>query len=157
MKLVYSLIYIALLGLLSHFIGQALPRSAFRAERFPYKAASWEKGGKVYEKLGIKHWKDILPDMSRIMPDMVKKKLTKENKERGMDTLIAETCVAECVHWALIILSLVILFWWRDGWAALFLIIYNLFGNLPFIIIQRYNRPRLVMLEQRRKRRAVKE
>lgn len=157
MKLIYSLIYIALLGLLSHFVGQALPRSAFSAERFPYKAGAWEKGGKIYEKLGIKRWKDIVPDMSRIMPDMVKKKLTKENRAQGMDTLIAETCVAEFVHWALIILSLVILFWWRDGWAAAFLIIYNLFGNLPFIIIQRYNRPRLVMLEQRRKRRAAKE
>lgn len=156
MKFLYSLIYIAVLGVLSHFVGQALPRKCFDAEKPPYKAAKWEKGGKVYEKLGIKHWKDIVPDMSRIMPDMVKKKLTSENKERGMDTLIAETCVAECVHWGLIILSFGILFWWRGLWAAVFLLVYNIFGNLPFIIIQRYNRPRLVMLEQRRKRRAVK-
>lgn len=156
MKFLYSLIYIAVLGVLSHFVGQALPRKCFDAEKPPYKAAKWEKGGKVYEKLGIKHWKDIMPDMSRIMPDMVKKKLTSENKERGMDTLIAETCVAECVHWGLIVLSFGILFWWRGLWAAVFLLVYNIFGNLPFIIIQRYNRPRLVMLEQRRKRRAVK-
>lgn len=156
MKFLYSLIYIAVLGVLSHFVGQALPRKCFDAEKPPYKAAKWEKGGKVYERLGIKHWKDIMPDMSRIMPDMVKKKLTSENKERGMDTLIAETCVAECVHWGLIILSFGILFWWRGLWAAVFLLVYNIFGNLPFIIIQRYNRPRLVMLEQRRKRRAVK-
>ncbi len=156
MKFLYSLIYIAVLGVLSHFVGQALPRKCFDAEKPPYKAAKWEKGGKVYERLGIKHWKDIVPDMSRIMPDMVKKKLTSENKERGMDTLIAETCVAECVHWGLIVLSFGILFWWRGLWAAVFLLVYNIFGNLPFIIIQRYNRPRLVMLEQRRKRRAVK-
>ena len=156
MKFLYSLIYIAVLGVLSHFVGQALPRKCFDAEKPPYKAAKWEKGGKVYEKLGIKHWKDIVPDMSRIMPDMVKKKLTSENKERGMDTLIAETCVAECVHWGLIVLSFGMLFWWRGLWAAVFLLVYNIFGNLPFIIIQRYNRPRLVMLEQRRKRRAVK-
>lgn len=156
MKFLYSLIYIAVLGVLSHFVGQALPRKCFDAEKPPYKAAKWEKGGKVYERLGIKHWKDIVPDMSRIMPDMVKKKLTSENKERGMETLIAETCVAECVHWGLIVLSFGILFWWRGLWAAVFLLVYNIFGNLPFIIIQRYNRPRLVMLEQRRKRRAVK-
>ena len=156
MKFLYSLIYIAVLGVLSHFVGQALPRKCFDAEKPPYKAAKWEKGGKVYERLGIKHWKDIVPDMSRIMPDMVKKKLTSENKERGMDTLIAETCVAECVHWGLIVLSFGILFWWRGLWAAVFLLVYNIFGNLPCIIIQRYNRPRLVMLEQRRKRRAVK-
>lgn len=155
MKFLYSLIYIAVLGVLSHFVGQALPRKWFDAARPPYRAAEWEKGGRVYEKLGIKRWKDIVPDMSRIMPDMVKKKLTNENKEHGMDTLIAETCVAECVHWALMILSLGILLWWRGLWAAVFILVYNIFGNLPFIMIQRYNRPRLVMLEQRRKRRAV--
>ena len=78
-------------------------------------------------------------------------------KSQGMDVLIAETCVAECVHWALMLLSLGIFFFWRGAWAVVFWLVYNLLGNLPFIIIQRYNRPRLVMLEQRRKRRAAKE
>lgn len=157
MSLLYAVIYIAVLGILSHFVGQALPRARFSAESFPYRTADWENGGRVYEKLGIKHWKDALPDMSRIMPDMVKKKLTGQNREQGMDVLIAETCVAECVHWALILLSLGIFFFWRGAWAVVFWLVYNLLGNLPFIIIQRYNRPRLVMLEQRRKRRAAKE
>lgn len=60
MKFLYALLYIAALGILSHFIGQALPRAWFSAERFPYRAAEWENGGKVYEKLGIKRWKDFL-------------------------------------------------------------------------------------------------
>ena len=77
MKFLYALLYIAALGILSHFVGQALPRAWFSAERFPYRAAEWENGGKVYEKLGIKRWKDFLPDMSRIMPDMVKKESDK--------------------------------------------------------------------------------
>ena len=155
MSFLYAVLYIAALGILSHFLGQALPRAHFSAERFPYRAAQWEKGGKAYEKLGIKHWKDHLPDMSKIMPDMVKKKMSAA-KEQGMEVLIEETCVAECVHWALIILSLGIFLFWRSPWAIVFWLVYNILGNLPFIIIQRYNRPRLVMLEQRRKRRAEK-
>ena len=156
MSLLYAALYIAALGILSHFVGQALPRAHFDPQKFPYRSADWENGGKVYEKLGIKHWKDRLPDMSKIMPDMVKKKMSAV-KSQGMDVLIAETCVAECVHWALILLSLGIFFFWRGAWAVVFWLVYNLLGNLPFIIIQRYNRPRLVMLEQRRKRRAAKE
>ena len=140
MKFLYALLYIAALGILSHFIGQALPRAWFSAERFPYRAAEWEKGGKVYEKLGIKRWKDFLPDMSRIMPDMVKKKMTKQSREQGF--------------W-LIVLSLGIFSFWRGGWAVVFWLVYNILGNVPFMIIQRYNRPRLVLLEQRRKRRAT--
>ncbi len=156
MSLLYAALYVAALGILSHFVGQALPRAHFDPQKFPYRSADWENGGKVYEKLGIKHWKDRLPDMSKIMPDMVKKKMSAV-KSQGMDVLIAETCVAECVHWALILLSLGIFFFWRGAWAVVFWLVYNLLGNLPFIIIQRYNRPRLVMLEQRRKRRAAKE
>lgn len=156
MSLLYAALYVAALGILSHFVGQALPRAHFDPQKFPYRSAEWENGGKVYEKLGIKHWKDRLPDMSKIMPDMVKKKMSAV-KSQGMDVLIAETCVAECVHWALMLLSLGIFFFWRGAWAVVFWLVYNLLGNLPFIIIQRYNRPRLVMLEQRRKRRAAKE
>lgn len=155
MKFLYSVLYIAGLGILSHFVGQVLPRGRFDAQKFPYRSADWEKNGKVYEKLGIKHWKDYLPDMSKIMPDMVKKKMSAA-KEQGTDVLIAETCVAECVHWALIVLSLGIFLFWHSGWAVVFWLVYNLFGNVPFIIIQRYNRPRLVLLEQRRKRRLAK-
>lgn len=156
MSLLYAALYVAALGILSHFVGQALPRAHFDPQKFPYRSADWENGGKVYEKLGIKHWKDRMPDMSKIMPDMVKKKMSAV-KSQGMDVLIAETCVAECVHWALMLLSLGIFFFWRGAWAVVFWLVYNLLGNLPFIIIQRYNRPRLVMLEQRRKRRAAKE
>lgn len=157
MSLLYAVIYIAVLGILSHFVGQALPRARFSAESFPYRTTDWENGGRVYEKLGIKHWKDALPDMSRIMPDMVKKKMTGQNREQGMDVLIAETCVAECVHYWLIVLSLGIFLFWRGVWALVFWLVYNILGNVPFILIQRYNRPRLVLLEQRRKRRAAKQ
>ena len=157
MSFLYAVIYIAGLGIISHFIGQALQRALFSAEKFPYRAAAWENGGRVYEKLGIKRWKDALPDMSRIMPDMVRKKMTKQNREQGMDVLIAETCVAECVHIWLIVLSLGIFLFWHGGTAVIFWLVYNILGNVPFILIQRYNRPRLVLLEQRRRRRAAKQ
>lgn len=156
MSLLYAALYVAALGILSHFVGQALPRAHFDPQRFPYRSADWENGGKVYEKLGIKHWKDRLPDMSKIMPDMVKKKMSAV-KSQGMDVLIAETCVAECVHYWLIVLSLGIFLFWRGVWAVVFWLVYNILGNVPFILIQRYNRPRLVLLEQRRKRRAAKQ
>ncbi len=158
MSFIYAIIYIAVLGIASHFIGQALPRAHFSAGKFPYRTAEWEKNGRVYERLGIKRWKDLMPDMSRIMPDMVKKKLTRNIVcGEGYDTLIRETCVAECVHYWLIALSAGIFLFWRGALAAAFWLVYNVLGNVPFIIIQRYNRPRLVLLEQRRLRRANKQ
>lgn len=68
-------LYLAVLGVAAHPLGQALPRKWFCAEKAPWRSAPWEKGGRIYLKLGIRKWKDHLPDMSRLMPDMVRKDL----------------------------------------------------------------------------------
>ena len=141
---------LAALGVAAHPLGQALPRKWFCAEKAPWRSAPWEKGGRIYLKLGIRKWKDRLPDMSRLMPDMVRKDL-------GSDpaVLVQETCVAECVHWALTLLSAGIFFLWRSGWAALLWLVYNVLGNVSFIVIQRYNRPRLQKLAEKTRRKPV--
>lgn len=87
-------------------MGQALPRRWFDPHRAPYRCRDWEKGGRVYNKLHIRRWKDRLPDMSRLMPDMVKKKLAAADPM----SLVQETCVAECVHCWLVALSVGMLF-----------------------------------------------
>lgn len=134
-------LYLAVLGVAAHPLGQALPRKWFCAEKAPWRSAPWEKGGRIYLKLGIRKWKDHLPDMSRLMPDMVRKDL-------GSDpaVLVQETCVAECVHFCLGLLSLGAFALCRSGWMVCIVAVYILLGNLPFQIIQRYNRPRLLRL-----------
>lgn len=150
MKILYAALYLAALGILAHPVGLILPRRWFDHSKVPFRAYKWENGGKAYEKLGVKTWKDRVPDMSKIMGDMVKKKMSTASTSAGLDTLITETCIAEAIHFALIVLSFGILFFWRDAWAYIVLALYNILGNVPFIIIQRYNRPRLVALSARR-------
>ena len=126
-------------------LGQALPRKWFCAEKAPWRSAPWEKGGRIYLKLGIRKWKDHLPDMSRLMPDMVKKKLAAADPM----SLVQETCVAECVHCWLVALSVGMLFLWKSVWSWVLWLVYNLLGNVSFILIQRYNRPRLLRLAEK--------
>lgn len=52
--------YIALIGILAHILGEALPRKWFHWDRFPYRTFSWEREGRVYEAMGIRPWKDRL-------------------------------------------------------------------------------------------------
>lgn len=111
----------------------------------PYRCRDWEKGGRVYNKLHIRRWKDRLPDMSRLMPDMVKKKLAAADPM----SLVQETCVAECVHCWLVALSVGMLFLWKSVWSWVLWLVYNLLGNVSFILIQRYNRPRLLRLAEK--------
>ena len=69
-------LYLLVLALLAHPLGQALPRRWFDGERFPYRCYKWEKQGKLYTRIGVDRWKTLVPDMSRILPDMVKKQVT---------------------------------------------------------------------------------
>ena len=151
--LLSCLIYVALIGIISQLIGPFLPRHWFHADRFPFRTYAWEKGGKVYIKLGIRRWKDLVPDMSRIAKNMVTKKLPLGSGSAQMERLVQETCVAELVHAVLIIFGLWILHLWPGWGGIIFWILYAVFGNLSFMMIQRFNRPRLVRLASKAKKR----
>ena len=56
-----SIVYVAVIGILAHYIGESLPRSWFSENKFPYRTVSFEKGGRIYEKIGIKRWKQSFP------------------------------------------------------------------------------------------------
>ena len=81
-------------GVLSFCVGQALPRRWFHPDAFPFRPFAWEKGGKIYERLGVRRWKDLLPDMSRIVPGVVKKKASLTRTPEAMALLVRETCEA---------------------------------------------------------------
>ena len=70
-----------------------------------------------------------------------------------MERLLQETCVAECVHWALLVISPILLFTMESPAAYVMTPLYGL-SNLPYIMIQRYNRPRLAVLSARMQRKA---
>ena len=147
-----SVLYIALLGILSQAVGSLLPRRLFHADRFPFHTFSWENEGRIYQRLKIRRWKDRVPDMSRIMKNMVRKKLPVGSPSSHMDLLVQETCVAELIHEILIVLGLFLLHIWPGIGGWLVYLLYVLLGNLPFIIIQRYNRPRLIRLAAKTRR-----
>lgn len=148
MPFLKSVIYVLVLGIASHYIGEALPRRWFYWNRFPFCTWKWERNGKIYELVGIKAWKDHMPDMSRMMKDMVPKRVGICPTSDEVWLLVQETCVAEIVHAALCVLSPALYFFWKN-WIGIFLGAVVILGNLPFIMIQRYNRPALVSLAKR--------
>lgn len=143
-------------GILSVVIGERLPRRWFRPESFPFRAWKWEDGGRIYEKLGVRRWKDFMPDLSRIFPQMVRKKTSEARTVESMRRLAQETCEAETIHWALILLVSPAVAVAAGGLlGALCALLYAL-GNLIFVVIQRYNRPRVLALEEKMKQLAEK-
>lgn len=142
-------VYLVFLGILAHAVGECLPRHLFDPDRRFFSGFDWENNGRVYDKLRIRRWKDRVPDMSRLDDRMRPKQLRAVRSREDWQRLLRETCVAESVHWGLILLSPVLPVLW-PGWGGFLLMLADVFlGNLPFILIQRYNRPRLAALLRR--------
>ncbi|MGM9619813.1 MAG: hypothetical protein ACI3W8_08285 [Oscillospiraceae bacterium] len=152
------ILYLLTLAILSHIIGEELPRRWFDPDKWPFTSFSWEKEGRFYEKLGIRWWKDRVPDVSRLDPKMRRKQLSAVRGREDLLALLRETCVAETVHMALMLLALPLLWIWPGVGGVCVFLVDVLLGNLPFWLIQRYNRPRLkALLNGRRRRERIKE
>ena len=147
------IIYLISIGVLSFVIGRLLPKSLFRYDRFPFRLFAAEQGGKLYLRLGVRRWKDALPDMSKVFPGiMPPKTLPFHCSAPALIRMIQETCVAEWTHVMLCVLGFGCVFIWNGacGWAAALLFAA---GNLPYIVIQRYNRPKLLRILEKREER----
>ena len=144
------ILYSALIGFLSFFLGRFLPKAWFHEEQFPYAAWTWEKGGRIYNDLfRIRKWQSKVPDMSRILPGFMQPKKVTEHFTEELPAMIKETCIAEFIHAALCLCSLPCLRLWPGWGGILFTFLYIVLGNLPFILIQRYNRPRFIKLQHK--------
>lgn len=143
------LVYLAAIGLISFGLGRILPKSWFCPHAFPYRPFSFEDNGAIYHKLGIRRWQDRIPDMSRLLPGLMPRKaIPGRPTARQLDTMLRETCVAEWTHAMLSLAGLSCLYLWPGVGGVIVTVIYIL-GNLPFILVQRYNRPRLMRLYAR--------
>lgn len=146
MEFLNSVIYIAVTGLVSFYLGALIPRHLFFEQKFPFKTYKWEDGGKIYEKLNIRKWKGEILDMSKIMTIILPKKEPLSATAKDVKILVAETCVAEFVHWILCVISVGHWWIWKKSIEGIVMWILCVLGNLPFILVQRYNRPHLIIL-----------
>ena len=144
MKFLHCALYLAAAGAAAFLLGRLLPKRWFRGDAFPYRCSPKEQ--KLFRALRVKEWQSRVPDMSRILPGLMPaKKLTAETFS-DLPRMIQETCVAEFIHTLLSVTGLACLAIWPGVGGIAVTVVYILLGNLPFIIIQRYNRPRLQRL-----------
>ena len=108
----------------------------------------WEKNGEIWQTVfRIRSWKKFLPDGTIIVKTAYDKTNLHEVDPVNLHKFIIETKRAELTHWALIPPAF-LFFLWNPPWAGWCMILYALIANMPFIIAQRYNRPRLERLYQ---------
>lgn len=110
----------------------------------------FEDGGRWYRRtVRIHRWKDVLPEAGAFFAGGVSKKKLASTDDAGLAAFARETRRAELGHWAAIpCAGLFVL--WNPPLAVVIMVVYAFAFNLPFIMIQRYNRQRLQRLRDRR-------
>jgi glycosyl-4,4'-diaponeurosporenoate acyltransferase len=83
---------------------------------------------------------------------MPAKAITGRKTSAELERMLQETCVAEWIHVLLGLLGFGCLWLW-PGWGGMMAALVYFVGNLPFVLVQRYNRPRLRRLLERTKNR----
>lgn len=148
LQFVKCIIYTAILGVICFPVGRLIANINFLPDVFPFKETGFEKEHKIYEKLRIKKWGNKVPDISRLFSHIVPQKHLngKELNPTQVSLMINETCVAELVHYGLCFFGIALLFIWPGSGGVIFYLLYVFIGNVPFILIQRFNRPRLKKL-----------
>lgn len=151
-KFVWNGLIALIIGVSSTIIGNFIPRTWVRCDRFPFKEYRFEKNGKLYDMFGIERWKGKLPDISEYIKSVFPKKMTGDlmKKDDGyFERFAKETCISELIHFAIMFISpLYLLFNWDIHWGVAVMFI-DIMVNIPFIMVQRYNRPRLLRIAQR--------
>lgn len=137
------------------YICITLPKAFFNPDKKMYQPHAWEHNGRFYsDVLKMNTWKDLLPQ--HIGKDGFSKDHLDDISLEYLDEFIMETCRAEWNHTMNCLFAVVLLL--LNGLAmALILTFLLLLGNLPFALIQRYNRFRLQRLRESLQRRMERE
>ena len=137
--------------LLLAYLCLKIPDRFFEPTRFLWRVHGFERNGRLYERVfQIRRWKHLLPDGGGVWKKRsYKKRNLTDYSEENLHRFLIETSRGELVHW------LGISPFWVFGLFAppqviWIMLLYALVVNLPCIIAQRYNRPRVYALYKRR-------
>ena len=114
-----------------------------------FKTRAWERNGKTYENIfRVRRWKPLLPSGGKLFGLFTINHFYSSGRDY-ISKWITESCRAELTHW-LAMLPVLLFLIWNPFLAWIINVIYALFANVPCIISQRYNRPRVLVLAERR-------
>jgi len=148
--LLINILICAIWHLIIFILCITINKSVFNYKKTSYKIRSWEKNGKIYEKtFKIKKWKDLIPQ--HIGKNGFSKRHFESLSPDYINKFIFETCRAEWNHKYNCIYSLIAIII-NPLLYGLFFSILTFIFNLACVLIQRYNRIRLLKIKARLKK-----
>ena len=121
-----------------------LPERFFDPDSFLYRTHRFEKNGEFYKSVfKVRSWKGLLPDGGALWSKKgFRKKNLKDMSIENLRRYLIESARGEMTHWMAISAFWVFGFF-TPIYVLWMMLAYALALNLPCIIAQRYNRPRI--------------
>jgi len=148
-----SVIMVIILDGLCAFVIHHLPNKWFRPDKKKYRVGSFEKA--FYRLIKIRKWKDLIPEIGELTCSFGKDKLKNPNDLEYLYAFLIEMGMAEEIHFISCIIGFLIIFILPLRYAfyiGIPISIINSFFNILSALIQRYNRPKLLILYHRKQR-----
>lgn len=139
----------AAIGLTTGLVAHRLPTRRLDHDSWLTRPRAVERGGRLYERLGIRRWKDRLPEQGALFRGGFSKRGLRDRSADHLERFVVETRRAEVVHWANAAAGPVFWVWCPPGLGAV-MVVFGVTVHLPFVCIQRYNRFRLQRVLARR-------
>lgn len=137
----------------SGYIAHRIPLEWFLRDRALFRTRRFESDGRLYRRVFRVHrWKDALPEAGAAFEGGFAKRSLSGIDAEYLKRFVAETRRAELTHWLPLAFSLSF-FVWNPLYIAVWMPVYALLSNAPFIVVQRSNRPRLQRAAERAGRR----
>jgi glycosyl-4,4'-diaponeurosporenoate acyltransferase len=121
--------------------GARLAADGLLRDRWLTKIRPWERQGLAWRRLGVRRWKDRLPEAGTMFGGASKRVLPGRSAN-GLQAFAAETRRAEYAHWVAPV-PLLAMVWWNPLWVTACMAVYAVAANAPCIVVQRYNRGRI--------------
>ncbi|HWK23816.1 MAG TPA: hypothetical protein VNS08_12365 [Ureibacillus sp.] len=130
------------------FLVRYFPKSFYEKNQWFFKEYRFEK--KIYKRIQVDKWKDKLPEWGSVFK-FEKKNLNQNLSISYINTFILETKYAEIGHLGMAILGFACILVNPSDYAMMAIICstINFIIQIPFCLIQRYNRPRLNRIKLR--------
>lgn len=128
-----------------------LPNRFFSPHSRIFRAFSWEREGRFYDNVfRVSSWKHMLPDGSILAKSRgFRKKNLQCYTSEYLERFLVESCRAEMTH-LLAILPFWVFWFFTPPQVPWIMFVYALIVNLPCMIVQRYNRPRIMRILRKR-------
>ena len=130
------------------YAGSRLPAGFIARDTALTRLRAVEAGGQLWERVGVRRWKDRLPEAGALFGGASKRRIGSLTPD-GLVRFGAETRRAEYVHWA-VPAALPVMALWNPPWLLAAMGVYAVAANGPCLVVQRYNRARVERLLARR-------